>query len=238
MAVSLSVWAEDQAEHFNYIIRLGYNVGGTAPMGMPASIRALNSFKPQATFALSFDVQRDFWGKWGALAGLHVEDKGMKIDARVKNYHMAIDQKGNKLEGMYTGCLVTECFQSLYTLPVMVTYRPGRWLLKFGPYVSYVSSSEFSGSVYDGYLRVGDPTGEKVVMGKKGENNPTFDFSKDMRNFQWGLTLGADCQLNKRWGVYFDLNWGLSGAFESSFKTIEQTLYPIYGTLGVSYRLK
>ena len=39
-------------------------------------------------------------------------------------------------------------------------------------------------------------------------------------------------------GVSADLNWGLTGIFPSDFKTVEQTLYPVYGTIGVFYRLK
>ena len=35
-----------------------------------------------------------------------------------------------------------------------------------------------------------------------------------------------------------DLNWGLSGFFKSSFKTLDQTLYPIYGTIGIAYKIK
>jgi hypothetical protein len=39
-------------------------------------------------------------------------------------------------------------------------------------------------------------------------------------------------------GMSADLNWGLTGIFPSDFKTVEQTLYPVYGTIGVFYRLK
>lgn len=39
-------------------------------------------------------------------------------------------------------------------------------------------------------------------------------------------------------GVSADLNWGLTGIFPGDFKTVEQTLYPVYGTIGVFYRLK
>lgn len=30
----------------------------------------------------------------------------------------------------------------------------------------------------------------------------------------------------------------LTGIFPSDFKTVEQALYPVYGTIGVFYRLK
>ena len=35
-----------------YNLRFGYSVGGTAPMGMPASIRSLDSYKLEPNFSL------------------------------------------------------------------------------------------------------------------------------------------------------------------------------------------
>lgn len=238
LMISVAGWGKILPDSLNYTFRAGYNIGGTAPLGMPATIRGLNSYDLQPNFSLGLDVWKDFWGNWGALAGVHIENKGMKIDAKVKNYHMEVVQGGERLEGQYTGCLITECNQWMLTIPVMATYHTGRWLLKCGPYLSYVATREFEGYVYDGYLRKGNPTGDKVVMGPKGSDNPTFDFGGNMRKVQWGIDLGADYRIGQRFGVYADLTWGLNGAFESSFKTIEQTMYPIYGTIGVTYKLK
>lgn len=239
MALAISsAFAISIPDSLNYTFRIGYNIGGTAPIGMPVTIRSLNSYDFQPNITLGLDVQKDIWGKWGLLAGVHIENKGMKIDATVKNYHMEMVQGGERLEGMYTGNLVTECNRWMLTIPFMATFRTGRFLIKCGPYVSYVATNNFEGHVYDGYLRTGDPTGDKIVMGPEGEDNPTYDFSDDMRKFQWGINLGADFLIGKRIGVYADLAWGLNGAFKSSFHTIEQTLYPIYGTIGITYKLK
>ena len=60
----------------------------------------------------------------------------------------------------------------------------------------------------------------------------------DMRSVQFGVGIGVDWQVYKCLGVSADLNWGLTGIFPSDFKTVEQTLYPVYGTIGVFYRLK
>ncbi|MBS1443374.1 MAG: PorT family protein, partial [Prevotella sp.] len=32
--------------------------------------------------------------------------------------------------------------------------------------------------------------------------------------------------------------WGLSEVFKKDFHVIEQSMYPIYGTIGLSYQLK
>lgn len=231
-----------QANNFikdmNYIVRLGYNIGGTAPIGMPATIRELNKFKIQPNFTLAFDAQKDFWGRWGLLMGVHFEDKGMEVDATVKNYHMAIIQGGDKMEGYYTGRLVTEVDQGMLTVPIQATYRVNKnLLLKLGPYISYVSTRKFSGYVYDGYLRNVVPTGEKINIGNTENTRGNYDFSEDMRSFQFGIDAGIDWQIYRRWGAYADLQWGVTGVHKSSFKTIEQTLYPIFGTVGVIFRL-
>lgn len=222
-----------------YTARLGYNIGGTAPIGMPASIRSMNKYYLQSNFTLGLDVQKDIWGKWGLLTGLRIESKDMKIDATVKNYHMEMVQGGESIEGRYTGNLVTECEEVMLTLPVQATFHPTeKVIIKAGPYVSYVKTREFKGYVYDGYLREGDPTGPKVEMGNTEDSRATFDFGEHMRKLQYGIDVGVDWNFHKRWGVYADLTWGLNGIHHSDFKTIEQTLYPIFGTFGVSYKLK
>ncbi|MDD6008458.1 MAG: outer membrane beta-barrel protein, partial [Prevotellaceae bacterium] len=109
MAMALPSWAISIPDSLNYTFRIGYNIGGTAPIGMPVTIRSLNSYDFQPNITLGLDVQKDIWGPWGLLAGVHIENKGMKIDATVKNYHMEMVQGGEHLEGMYTGNLVTEC---------------------------------------------------------------------------------------------------------------------------------
>ena len=83
--------------------RIGYSIGGTAPMGMPAEIRKLNKFILQPNVTFGADLIKPANNHWGVLAGIHFENKAMHIDATVKNYHMQITQGGQTLEGMFTG---------------------------------------------------------------------------------------------------------------------------------------
>ncbi len=234
-----TVRAGGLTEGLNYTVRLGYDIGGTAPIGMPSTIRSLEKFELQGNFLLGVDAQKDFWGKWGLMTGLRFEKKGMKIDAKVKNYHMEIVRGGEKLAGNFTGHNVSEADLQMITLPVQATYKPSaNVMLKFGPYVSYVNTRVFKGYAYDGYLRVGDPTGQKVNIGSDDDTRGTYDFSSDLRRLHLGLDAGVDWRIYRRWGVYADVSWGLTGIFQSDFNTIEQTLYPIFGSFGVIYRLK
>lgn len=227
------------ADSLNYAVRLGYNIGGTAPIGLPATIRSMNKYVLQPNYSLGFDVQKNLKGRWGVQAGIRLENKGMDVDATVKNYHMEIERGGETLEGFYTGRLVTEVELWLLTLPVTMTYSVnGKLHLRLGPYLSYVTSHSFKGYVYDGYLRETDPTGPKIEMGSDEDSRGNYDFSNKMRRVLYGIDAGADWRITKRWGVFGDITWGLSGVHKSSFHTIEQTLYPIFGTLGITYKLK
>lgn len=221
-----------------YKVRLGYNIGGTMPIGMPATIRSLNSYTLQGNLLLGFDVQNNFNSRWAVLTGIRLERKAMKIDATVKNYHTSIVRGGESLTGYYTGDNESCADQQMLTIPVQAVLRLGeRVELKLGPYVSFLTTRTFNGYVHNGYLREGDPTGQKVVMGDDEETRATYDFSGDMRHVLWGMDFGIDCNVYRRWGVYADLSWGLNGIFKRSFNTIEQTLYPIYGSIGLTYKL-
>ena len=183
--------------------------------------------------------KKELKGPWGLQVGIHLENKGMEIDASVMNYHMAIVRGGESLEGYFTGKIVTEVELWMLTVPITATYSLNdRLHFRLGPYISYVTSHSFKGYVYDGYLRETDPTGPKINMGSTKETRGNYDFSGNMRRFHCGIDAGVDWRITKRWGLFGDITWGLTGVHKSSFKTIEQTLYPIFGTLGITYKLK
>ncbi len=225
--------------NYSYYVRGSYNLGGTAPIGMPATIRTLHSYSLRPNFTLGFDAFHPFNDKWGVMFGLHFENKGMKTDAGVKNYHMKMVRGGEELEGMFTGNVVTKVDQSLATIPVQATYDISDKLrIKLGPYFSYVTSHKFEGYAYDGYLRQGDPTGMKVELGNEDGERGDYDFSSDMRNWQFGIDAGLDWYFSKRWGGFVGLTWGLTGIFKKDFTVMEQSMYPIYGSIGLIYQLK
>lgn len=234
-----SAWGESFWSDVSLDARLGFNLGGTSPVGLPASVRTLNKYNLQPSLAVGVDALKPIKGRWGVMTGLYVENKGMGIDAEVKNYHTAVVQGGESLAGMFTGNVVVNERQIMVTLPVLATYTLTRNInLKAGPYLSCVFNHQFKGNVYGGYMRIGDPTGAKVDIGTADDQRGYYDFSDNMRVLQYGLNAGLDWYVAHRIGVSADLKWGLNGVQGSDFKTIEQTLYPLYGSIGVIYKFK
>ena len=215
-----------------YRIKAGFNVGGTSPLPLPAEIRKLESYNPTIALSIEGNVCKKFDKRWGLMIGVRLETKGMKTDAQVKNYYMVMKpEDGGELSGAWTGNVKTKVRNTYLSFPVLATFQISkRWGLRLGPYFSYVTSREFSGSAYDGYLRNGDPTGEKVNV-----TSATYDFSDDLRRFQWGAQLGAEWRAYKHLSIYADLEWGLNSIFPKDFKSVSFDMYPIYTNLGFAY---
>ena len=236
---SAQAWSKGWFENTNVYGRLGYSIGGTAPLDMPATIRKLNSFSPRTSIAAGADLYKPLHRRWGLDIGLFIENKSMRTDATVKNYHMEIKKGTQSLEGVFTGEVRTDVKQWMFTLPILATYELGsHFRMKFGPYASILTSKNFSGYAYDGYLREKTPVGNKYSLGHEEGQRGTYDFSDDMRRLQWGIKGGCDYHFSKHWGAYAEISWGVTGIFNRDFKTIEQTMYPIYGTIGLAYKLR
>ena len=138
------------------------------------------------------------------------------------------------IEGNWTGYVKTNVKSTYLSFPVLATHQFNRrFSMNLGPYFAYMLEGDFSGNVYDGYLREGDPTGNKVVFAD-GKNAP-YDFSKNLRRFQWGAQLGAEWRAFKHLNVYADLTWGLNDIFQKDFDTITFAMYPIYLNVGFGY---
>ena len=236
---SHSVKAQDNMGKIQLKARVGYAIGGTAPLGIPATIRSIESFKLTPNVMVGADVMYKLSARFGLQAALHFEIKDMDSEVTTKGYHMKVKMDEDELEGLYTGHVHQKVRQRMLTIPLQLTYEISRKVqLKAGPYLSVLLDKEFSGYASEGYLRKDTPTGAKVVMGDKEGEWATYDFNDDMRTCQMGVTVGIDWAFCRKAGLSADLAWGLTGIHHSDFKTVEQTLYPIYGTIGLFYRIK
>ena len=54
----------------HYDLRAGYSIGGTAPMGMPASIRSLDAYRLTPSIMIGLGVYKPLTEHWGLTTGL------------------------------------------------------------------------------------------------------------------------------------------------------------------------
>lgn len=212
----------------------GYNIGGTAPLPMPREIRGIESYNPGLNLSIEGTVEKMFGkGNWGMRWGVRLETKGMTTKAETKNYHMEAwntDGSGQVI-GAFTGKVKTNVNNTYLTLPVLAVYRINeRWNVSAGAYASYLLDGEFTGTAYDGYIRDQNPTGEYTDV-----TRAEYDFSEDIRKFNWGLQAGVEYKAYKHLALFANLQWSMNGIFPSDYGSVTFTLYPIYGTLGFTY---
>ncbi len=220
-----------EAKNFEFSAKAGINLGGTSPMGLPAEIRAINVFKPTFAFSIEGDVKRNFNEKWGLMAGIRFEVKGMSTDATVKNYQILLQYEGAPIEGVFTGNVETKVKNSYITIPVAAVYDISkRWSLRFGGYMSFMVDGEFSGNAYNGYMHDGSPIGERI-----DNVDAPYDFSEDMRKIDAGVLVGADFVAYKHLLIYGDLAWGCVPLFDKNFTALSFNMYNVYLNLGFGY---
>lgn len=222
---------------WEYSLKAGFSIGGTSPLPLPEEIRSIDGYSPSMAISIEGNATKWFDIKkiWGLTIGLRLENKSMTTEATVKNYNMKIiNTNGGELQGLWTGGVKTQVKNNYLTVPVLANYRiSSRWKLVAGSYFSYLLEGNFSGNVYEGHLRTPDATGSRVNF--EGESIATYDFSNELRKFQWGLQLGGEWRAFKHLNVHADLTWGLNDIFQKDFDTITFAMYPIYLNVGFGY---
>lgn len=226
---------ESKKSMWEYSLKSGFNIGGTAPVPLPAEIRSIDSYKPVLGFTMEANVTRWINDTWGLQTGLRLENKGMNTKATVKDYSMEIiEDDHGRLKGRWYGGVQTKVSNSFLTVPLLAVYKiNSSWKLNGGLFFSYQIDGDFSGTVYDGYLRQDNPLGEKVNVPKA-----TYDFSDDMRKFQWGAQIGGEWNIYNSFSINSHLTWGFKNIFQKDFKTITFSMYPIYLNIGFGYTFK
>lgn len=232
-------WGSHQENGVQVRFNLGYAMGGTTPLPLPAEIRSIDRFMPYGGGNLGVEASKMFGTqkrRWGISGGIHAFLDGMKTGAHVKGYHMGIDMGNDHLEGYYTGIDETNVRLIGLTLPLQAVWRVSpRWTLEAGPYFQVFKKKEFSGSVYDGYLRQDTPIGKKVPI--PADKPIPYDFSDDMRSAYWGVTFTADWKISRHFSLYGTLDWGVSDVFRSDFETIAFSMHSIYANVGFAYSI-
>lgn len=216
------------------LVRVGYTIGGTTPLPIPAEIRSINGFSPRGGGMIGFEAYWMASKRWGFATGLHLSQQGFHTAADVKGYQMTTTgEDGESLSGYVTGTDVTNMESWAITIPLLVTFRISpRWNVSLGPYVTTYFANKFNGEAY-GYMRLENPLGQKLDLGK-GSNS--YEFGDKMRTFGTGVELQFDWKATKHLNVFGQLDWGLLSAVDPKAKEVAFPMYPVYGTIGVAYR--
>ena len=134
---------------WEYALKAGFSIGGTAPLPLPEEIRKIDSYVPSMAISIEGNATKWLDEKkiWGLTLGLRLETKNMTTEATVKNYGMKIiNTTGGELEGLWTGGVKTKVKNSYLTIPILANYKiSSRWKLVAGPYFSYLLEGDFSG---------------------------------------------------------------------------------------------
>lgn len=240
MSIALISTAKSQnlPRTFEHKIVAGFNLGATAPVPIPAEVRTVSAWWPEFTPQLGYRVIYNISPVVGIGSGIMLNYKGMGVKDRVKYMYTEVyleEDSKEPLKGYFVGRNKTIAKAAYATIPLFVsltsTSNPD-WSFRLGGYASYLFSGQFRGSVYNGYLRSPDPTGLKTDI-----TTATFNFDNKIRSFDFGLSVGTERRINKRFGIYANLDWGLTDFFHSDFKGVEYGMYNIYFTLGLAYRL-
>lgn len=232
-------WGTHNSNGTQVRLNLGYAVGGTTPLPLPAEIRSINRFMPYGGGNLGVDATRMFGNykkRVGISGGLHGFVHGMKTGAEVKGYYMGLRMGNDAMEGYFTGVDETNVRLMGLTMPVKLVWRANhRWTIEAGPYLQLFLKKEFEGRVYDGYLRKDTPTGEKVDISGGAEAN--YDFSSDMRPANYGVEMTFDWKATRHVSLYGTVDWGMNGIFNHDFKTVAFKMYSVYANIGVAYSI-
>lgn len=231
---------EDSAKiAFRLDAKAGLNIGAATPLSIPVEIREMKGFNPGFNGSIGVDALMALdsnTSRWTFGTGLYVERKSMTTKARTKNYSTEVVNNGNVISGVWTGDVETIFSTHAVSMPIFLDYKATpKFSIRAGVYVSFIFAKTFEGSVYDGYLREGNPTGEKVVF--DAGSSVTYDFSDKLKNVQYGFILGADYNITSRLLVAAQLSYGADNIFNRDFKTINYTFHTLFLNLSVGYRL-
>ncbi|WP_413511078.1 porin family protein [Myroides odoratus] len=224
-------------DNMTYQLRSQFSIGGASPLGLPREIRKIKNYNP--TLQLGMEANATKWftdeHKWGIRVGIKVEGKGMKTDARVKDYLTEINYNGANVKGNFTGDVKTEIRNTYLTIPILATYNLNEHFNLYGGlYISTAIDRSFDGYVYDGYLRQSNPTGQKLIFedGKKAD----YDFSNEVNRFQWGAQFGTEWKVNDHFFLFGDATYGFNSLLDRDFDAISFTMHNIYLNLGFGYQ--
>ena len=220
---------------WNFELRAGLSMGGTAPIPMPREIRGVEKYNPKLNVHVEGQATKWFDPHWGLVMGLRMEQKGMVTGARVKNYHTSLLLgEGAEVSGNWTGYVESNYAAASIVLPISAAYKINDYgKVQAGLYAGYRFDGSFTGHVTDGHFRMGSPVGERVDF--PADKQATYDFSGELSRFEAGMQVGGNWRAYRHFLVYGELRASFTPIFPGSFTALTTKLYPIYVSTGFSY---
>ncbi len=230
MASCASLFAADE---FDYRLRAGISIGGTSPLGLPAEIRKIEGYRPSLIPSIEFNAHYAFNEQWGLVSGLRLEYKGMHTTANVQQWYVTMNvstgENPGQARGYFTGTVETNSVNGYVTIPVLLSYDLGeKWRFALGGFASINVNKGFTGAAKDGYLY-------NVSTGRTSVESASYDFSDDVRRFDFGAQLAADWRVWERLAVSAQFAWSITPIFQKGFTNVTYKLYNIYGNIGFAY---
>ncbi|MDR0686936.1 MAG: PorT family protein [Dysgonamonadaceae bacterium] len=235
LLAQITVRSENRFEHR---IVAGLNFGATSPGNIPPEVRKITAWYPHFSSQLGYCIIYNTAGRWAVSSGISLDHKGMGVTNEVEHLYteVRLETGGDYLSGYFSGKNKTDVKTAYITVPLSVRYRTGKhWWLTCGGYASYTHSASLTGSVWDGYLRTPDPTGPEILINSREE--ASFDFGGDVRDFDFGLSVGGEYSINSRFKVLATFNRGLTSILKRNLKAIPFNMYNMYLMFGMAYRL-
>ncbi len=225
-------WSSLPSSGMEYSLSVGMTLGGSAPLSIPDEINSLEKLCMLPGLSAGAHLRYRFARRWSVESGLRFEMKRMEVDARTTHYNMVlIDLDGGTLQGVWTGYVKTDVSNYYLSVPVLASWQATpRWRMKGGLFFSQLVHKGFMGTVYDGYLRKDNPTGERIDIDKA-----RYDFSPGLRRFSWGAEIGSEWRVARHLSLRADFSWGVNNIFKKDFKVLDFPFYPIYFTMGMGY---
>ena len=217
-----------------YKVAAGFNIGGTSPIGLPAEVRDINSYKPTPNLSIAGYAIKMFNPTWGLKAGLRFENKGMETGINVKNYKMTVNiQSGDAIgvkTGYFTGDIKNKTRMGYLTIPVSAVYRLNKqWDFHAGIYAAYALDYNFTGKVVQGQIR------ETPLTPIIGITKADYNYSDDLQKWDVGAEIGAACKVYRNLAIEANFTWGFISVLDPDKRKMDMDNYNLYLNLGVSY---
>lgn len=226
--------ASAKAGGFDWSAGVGYSIGATTPLGLPASIRSIGGYSPGANISLGANASYMLGAEFGIGIGLSADNLNMNAEISTRNYHLTMNivdgEETGTRTGYYTGKIHNKTRLTYLTVPVYAVYRPDtKWEFDLGPYVAFALHRSFKGEVSEGKMRE-DPYHPVISI-----NRAEYDYSSDLRNVDAGIMAAASRKVWRGLAVKASMRWGLTSVLNPATRKIDINTYNVYLNIGAAY---